>query len=59
MNSAWTICGAGILFCISGLYLLFKNLYEEDRSIKWPVIILVMGVLLIAVGTARYVGLVK
>ena len=31
-----------------------KNVYEEDRSVKWPVIIMIMGVLLIAAGTAKY-----
>jgi hypothetical protein len=59
MSSAWILCGIGTLFCLSGIYLFLKNVYEENRSIKWPVLILVMGVLLIAVGTAKYVGLVK
>ena len=54
MNNPWLLCGVGTLFCCAGVYLFFKNVYEDDRSVKWPVIIMIMGVLLIAAGTAKY-----
>jgi hypothetical protein len=54
----WIICGTGIFFCISGVYMFYKNVYEENRSLKWPVIIMIMGVLLIAGGTANYLKLI-
>lgn len=54
MNNPWVLCGIGALFCSAGMYLFFKNIYEEDRSIKWPVLIMIMGILLIAAGTAKY-----
>ena len=54
LHNPWTLCIAGFIFCLAGVYLFFKNVYEEGRSLYWPVMIMVMGVLLIAVGTARY-----
>jgi hypothetical protein len=54
MNNPWILCGIGVLFCCSGAFLFFKNAYEDDRSVTWPVIIMILGVLLIAVGTAKY-----
>lgn len=57
LQNPWVLCGIGILFCIGGVYLFFKNAYEEDRSLYWPIVMMVMGVILIAAGTARYFGL--
>lgn len=54
LNNPWILCGIGILFCIAGVYLFFRNAYEEDRTLYWPVAIMIMGVLLIAAGTAKY-----
>jgi hypothetical protein len=54
----WILCGTGLLFCLSGIYFFYKIAFEENRSLKWPVIIMIMGVLLIAWGTAKYVKLV-
>ncbi len=58
MNNPWVLCGIGVLFCCSGLYLFSRNVYEEGRSVKWPVIIMIMGVLLIAAGTAKYLKVI-
>ena len=54
INNPWVLCGIGFLFCIAGVYLFFKNVYEEDQSVVWPVLMMIMGVLLIAAGTAKY-----
>lgn len=58
MNNPWVFCGIGILFCCSGLILIFKKIYEDGQSLKWPLIIMIMGVLLIAAGTAKYFKLI-
>ena len=58
LNNPWVLCGIGVLFCVAGVYLFFKNVYEENQSLSWPVAILVMGVLLIAAGTAKYFRLI-
>lgn len=58
MNNPWVLCIAGILFCITGVYFFFKNVYEEDRSVSWPIIVILMGVLLIAAGTGKYFKLI-
>ena len=54
INNPWVLCGIGFLFCIAGAYLFFKNVYEEDQSVVWPVLMMIMGVLLMAAGTAKY-----
>jgi hypothetical protein len=54
MNNPWVLYGAGILFCCLGIYLFFRNVFEEDRSVVWPVFVMIMGVLLIVAGTAQY-----
>ena len=58
MNNPWILCAIGIAFCITGVYLFFKKVYEENQSIRWPVMIIILGVLLIGVGTARYFKLI-
>lgn len=58
MNNPWILCGIGTFFCGAGVYLFFKNSFEEDRSVKWPVIVMIMGILLIAAGTAKYFKLI-
>jgi uncharacterized membrane protein len=58
MNNPWILCGIGIIFCITGVYLFFKNVYEENQSVSWPLVIMIMGVFLIAAGTARYFKLI-
>jgi hypothetical protein len=58
MNNPWVLCGIGIAFCITGVYLFFKKIYEENQSVSWPFIIMVMGVFLIAAGTAKYFKLI-
>lgn len=58
MNNPWVLCIAGVLFCITGVYFFFKNVYEEDRSVSWPIIVILMGVLLIAAGTGKYFKLI-
>lgn len=58
MNNSWILCGIGILFCVAGVYFFFKNVYEENQSVLWPVIIMIMGVALIVAGTAKYFKLI-
>lgn len=55
----WIFCGAGLFFCLSGLYLFFKKIYEEGQSVRWALAIIIMGVLLIAAGTAKYLKLIQ
>jgi hypothetical protein len=59
INNPWLLCGVGIIFCVAGVYLFFKHVYEEDQSVSWPIAIMIMGVLLIAAGTAKYFKLIN
>jgi hypothetical protein len=54
MWQAWALCGAGILFCIIGVYKFYRNVYEEDKKILSPVLLMIGGVILIGLGTAKY-----
>jgi uncharacterized membrane protein YidH (DUF202 family) len=58
MNNPWILCGIGIVFCITGVYFFFKKIYEENQSVSRALIIIIMGVLLIAAGTAKYFKLI-
>jgi H+/Cl- antiporter ClcA len=56
---AWLLCIVGILFCIAGVYYFKKNAFEEDKSIRPSIVIIIMGVILIAIGTAKYFKLIN
>lgn len=58
MNDPWIICGAGVLFCIAGIYYFYRNIYEEQASLQKPVILLLAGVVLITWGSAKLMGLI-
>ena len=51
----WVVIGCGVLFCLSGIYLFRRNVFEENRSITWPFIVLVMGIALVTLGSARLI----
>lgn len=55
MLKAWILCGAGTLFCLGGLYLFYRSIYEADKNILKPIIIIIAGIVLITAGTARLV----
>lgn len=57
MRDAWIFCGAGTLFCATGVYLFFKNVYEENKGLLRPVLLIIGGVILIGLGTAKYFNL--
>lgn len=47
----WIICCIGIFFCLSGIYLFFRNAFEENRTVKWAVLIMLLGVVLITMAS--------
>jgi uncharacterized membrane protein AbrB (regulator of aidB expression) len=55
----WLLCITGILFCLAGLYQFRKNVFEEDKSVRPSIFIMIMGVILIAIGTAKYFEIVR
>jgi hypothetical protein len=54
----WLFCITGTVFCLAGVYQFKKNVFEEERNIGLAVFLLIAGVILIAVGTARYFKLI-
>ena len=59
MWQAWAIGGIGIFFCFTGVYLFHKKAYEEGENMKMPIMLMVMGVILIGLGTAKYLHLIN
>ena len=55
----WIYYGAGILFCGTGLYLFFKNMYEKDKSIIPAIFVILMGIVLITFGAAYSMQIIK
>jgi len=53
----WLLCISGIFFCLAGTYHFKKNVLEEKKNVFAPMIVMLMGVILIAFGTARYLDL--
>jgi hypothetical protein len=59
MGQPWIFCGAGILLCLAGVYGFHKTIYEENKKILGPVLLMIGGVTLIGIGTAKYFNLIN
>lgn len=51
----WLLISAGVLFCITGIVLFRRNVFEEGRSIAGPSMLLLMGIVLVTLGSAGIV----
>lgn len=54
IQNPWALCGLGALFCAAGVYNFYKNAFEDDRNIWLPVLLIIAGVVLIAMGMAKF-----
>jgi uncharacterized membrane protein len=59
INNSWILCSVGILFCLGGVYLFFRGVYEENKSIAKPFLVIIGGVVLIGLGTAKFFHLIN
>jgi hypothetical protein len=57
MVVGWIYCVAGILFCLSGAYIFLKTVYEKGKKLIASFLLMIMGVILIGIGTAKYFNL--
>jgi tellurite resistance protein TehA-like permease len=57
ISIGWIYCGAGILFCAMGVYTFFKTIYEKEKRTLPSFLLMIMGVILIGIGTAKYLQL--
>lgn len=58
MNPAWIFCGIGAIFCLGGAWLFASEVMkEENRKISSPILVMAGGIILIGVGTAKYLHL--
>jgi len=59
MQHPWSIIITGIIFCLAGVYLFQRNVFEENKKILMPVIVILAGIVLISVGMARKLHLIE
>jgi len=59
MNNGWLHILSGILFCGAGLFLFQRNAFEEHRKVWMPLLVIVAGILLIGIGTAKRLHLIE
>ena len=45
---------AGIALCTGGVYLFFKNVFEEDKSIMRPLLVVIAGIILVGMAMAEF-----
>ncbi len=58
MATSWILIIAGVVFCLGGVFLFQQNAFEENKKILFPVLVMLAGVVLIGLGTAKNLGLV-
>lgn len=54
MENPWVICGFGTVLCFAGVYYFHRSSFEENKSLLRPVLLMIAGVVLIGIGTAKY-----
>jgi hypothetical protein len=59
ISIGWLYCGAGILFCATGVYTFFRTVYEKEKRTFPSFLLMLMGVILIGIGTAKYLELIR
>jgi hypothetical protein len=57
--ATWMFCGAGVALCCIGTYQFYKTVYEKNRRIIGSVSLMIAGVILIGIGTAKYFNLIN
>lgn len=58
MHAAWWPVITGILSCLAGVLIFFRNFQEPGRDWRWSILFFIAGVVLIGWGTATYFNLV-
>jgi uncharacterized membrane protein AbrB (regulator of aidB expression) len=58
MNNPWLLMGTGMLFCLAGVWLFQRNAFEENKKIVLPAFVIIAGIILICVGTAKRLRLI-
>ena len=59
MQQPWSYIIAGICFCIAGIFLFQRNAFEEHKKIHMPLLLIVAGIILVSIGTAKRLHLIE
>lgn len=59
MNNPWFIIIAGVLFSLAGVYLFHRDAFEENRLVMMSILVIIAGVILMSVGFAKQLNLIK
>lgn len=58
MTQPWTYILAGVIFCVSGIFLFQRNAFEENRNVRLPLLVILSGVVLLTIGLGKRMGLI-
>jgi len=56
---SWIYSLVGIIFCGTAVFLFYKNVFEEQGKISYAILLMILGVVLIAIGTAKDLNLME
>ncbi len=59
MLAPWFYFIIGFIFCAGGVYQFYRDAFEEDRSLRKAILVMIAGIVLIGLGTAKYLKLVQ
>ena len=55
----WIFYTVGIVFCIIAIFIYYRNVFEDEKKISYSVVLMILGVILIAVATAKDLRLIQ
>ncbi|MCX6318852.1 MAG: hypothetical protein NTW29_16355 [Bacteroidetes bacterium] len=59
MAPAWYYILAGFGFCIAGIILFQLSVFEENKKILMPLLVILAGIILVSIGMALKLGLLQ
>jgi hypothetical protein len=59
MAPSWYYILAGVGFCITGIILFQRAVFEENKKIRLPLLVMLGGIILVSIGMALKLGLLQ
>ncbi|MBL7733549.1 MAG: hypothetical protein JNM88_20435 [Chitinophagaceae bacterium] len=53
MSTAWIYMLTGTGFCLAGIFLFQRSAFEENKKVRWPLLVVLAGVILLSIGMAK------
>jgi len=59
MSHSWSYIVSGIIFSLIGVYLFQRNIFETNRKVLLPMLVIIAGIVLLSMGFAMHLDLIK